>query len=624
MNSRAENVSIVGWSSAVPAGSDAAMPPEALEAQQFSRQLLVAIGTAKDEAELLEAVGLVLGQAAEAQFVVHLRQAAESRAWKGQSLFLADGVPARCPDPTLATTAQAACAEGRLVVRQETSSGRHVVAAVPVPDGDGELSVLLAQWSSARAVLPAALAMLHAAAAAAACWRWRQRETDAQREAQWLAGLVELLQAIHTADDVQEAARALAAGLVQILEGHRCVIGLRGRNGMCRALAVSGSTDFDAQSEWLDPVEAALDEITLREGPTVWPPPRDEPRHGMRVQEQLAGVVEAQAVLGVPLRDAAGQIIGACLCWGSAALAQRDEPIRFLEAASQPIGAALDLARRAEPGMLRRQMRRAAPYRRWLALGAVLLAAGMAWPIPYRVAARCEVQPVVRRYVAAPFDGILQETFVQPGDVVSRGQRLARMDDREIRWELAGLEAERARAEKQRDAAMAQHQTAAAQQAQLEMAQLDLRIQLLRNRADNLEIKSPIDGIVVSGDLRKAQGAPLTVGQSLFEIAPLSEMTVEVLIPQRELSHVQPGQEVRLEIDALPGTQFTGTLNRLAPRAEIRDEEVVFIGELALANDHGGLWPGMRGRAKITTAPHSVAWNYLHRPWQWLRETLLW
>ena len=53
------------------------------------------------------------------------------------------------------------------------------------------------------------------------------------------------------------------------------------------------------------------------------------------------------------------------------------------------------------------------------------------------------------------------------------------------------------------------------------------------------------DGIVITGDLRKTEGTPLKIGQTMFEIGPLDEMIVEVAVPERDVLHVEPGMDVQ-------------------------------------------------------------------------------
>jgi multidrug resistance efflux pump len=225
-------------------------------------------------------------------------------------------------------------------------------------------------------------------------------------------------------------------------------------------------------------------------------------------------------------------------------------------------------------------------------MGAVIAAAFLAWPRPHKIACDCLLQPIVRRFVAAPYDGTLQETLVKPGDVVAAGDVLAQMDGREMRMELSTLEAEYARARKAWEVSLSLDDIHEAQQAKLEMKRLEMKMQLLRKQQQNLQIKSPIRGFVISGDLEKSEGAPLSVGQSLFEIAPTERMRVEVVIPEEEIEHVQPGMETQIRLDAYPRQLLSAQITHIVPRAEAREDDFVFVAEAELDNAEGSLRPG--------------------------------
>jgi multidrug efflux pump subunit AcrA (membrane-fusion protein) len=171
---------------------------------------------------------------------------------------------------------------------------------------------------------------------------------------------------------------------------------------------------------------------------------------------------------------------------------------------------------------------------------------------------------------------------------------------------------------------MAAHDVVASQLAKLEMEQLKADMDILKNRAENLEIKSPIDGIVISGDQERAEGAPLTVGQSLFEIAPLDKMIVEVAVPENEINYVEAGLDVTIRLDSFPRRTWTGTIRKVHPRAEIRDDENVFIAEVYLDNPGDLLRPGMNGRAKVISGRRPLAWNLFHKPWETMLTALGW
>lgn len=261
----------------------------------------------------------------------------------------------------------------------------------------------------------------------------------------------------------------------------------------------------------------------------------------------------------------------------------------------------------------------AAPQsRRWsrskLSLAAALVAtAAMAVPVPYSVTCDCELQPVTRRFVAAPFEGALERALVEVGDTVTEGQLLARMDGKEVRWEQAGNTADYERAAKERDAHLAAQEFGEAQLAKLQMERLRLTGQMLELRGEHLEIRSPIDGIVVSGELKRVEGARLSMGQTLFEIAPLDQMIVEVEIHEAELASVPDHASATIRLEAFPSHRLEGTLQRICPRAELRRKQQIFVGEIPLPNSTGQLRPGMRGRVSLAAGHSTLGWRLFHR-----------
>ena len=251
------------------------------------------------------------------------------------------------------------------------------------------------------------------------------------------------------------------------------------------------------------------------------------------------------------------------------------------------------------------------------ALGASLLL-----PVAYPIRCSAQLQPVTRRFVAAPFAGAVKRTLCEPGQVVARDQMLAELDGREIRLELAGLLAEHQRADKERQVALATHDTPLAQQAELRMQRLALRIELLEQRSNHLEIRSPIHGVIVRGDLKDALGVPVTIGQTLFEVAPLGQMVAEIAIADAEIGHVPKGSAVTLWLDAEPGRERTLSLQRIHPAAEVLDAENVFVGEASLDNSDHALRPGMAGRATVWGPRRPLGWVLFHKPWYKLRNML--
>ncbi len=191
---------------------------------------------------------------------------------------------------------------------------------------------------------------------------------------------------------------------------------------------------------------------------------------------------------------------------------------------------------------------------------------------------------------------------------------LAELDGRELRWELAGITADLGKATKEHNAWLSEQDFGKAAIARHEMERLQNRSAVLSDRTRRLEVRSPIAGIIVAGDHEDSEGVPLETGQSLFEVAPLDQMLIEVAIPEDDFRHVKPGMSFSLVLDSMPSETVDATIQKIHPRAELRDHENVFIAEALLANNALQLRPGMRGSAKVSTGSRALGWNLFHKP----------
>lgn len=466
------------------------------------------------------------------------------------------------------------------------------------------------------------VAALELAAVHVEMWHIRHNLAQARSEAGNTAALIELVGRMQSSAGLTHACHTLVDDLHRFLGCKQVVLGLCEREaGPCRVSTISGMREIDARSGRVRAMEATLDESIARGSLSIWPPPGSSSRHAMLAHKNLADATSAHSVVSSPVRDQRGIVCGAWIFLADDSLPRQEQKMSFIEAAQRHVGTCLQMLRRAERGRLDRCMAAALalPRRRLgrLGLAAIAVLAGlMLVPVPHKVKCDCELQPVTRRFVAAPFGGILQRSLVEPGDIVSGQQLLAKIDGREIRWEIAGVSADLNRLAKQRDVHLAVDEFADAQLAQYELTRLQHKARLLEHRSENLDIRSPIDGRVIAGEWQKAEGVPLTVGETLFEIAPLDRMIVEIAIPEEDISYVRTGLPVDVALDAFPGKGYSGVLARIHPRSEIKERKHVFIGEINLENSDGVLRPGMAGRVEIVGASRCLGWILFHKPWE--------
>lgn len=515
-----------------------------------------------------------------------------------------------------ASHVESACrAAGSAAAAVEHSCEDGWLAAIQLGVHSGECLVL----SAAQRPPARILAGLEYASSVLAERSGRLQQQQAQHAAVNAAALVELLSLVTAEKTEQAAQQRLVAELQRHLRSERVYLGTR-HDGQptCQVRAISEVPEIDRHAQRTQQIEAVLQESVARANASLWPTEEQENRHALLAHEQLARAAGFAAVIATPLRCETGDIVGS-LVVGFADPTAAAQQLAFVHAASRAVGTTVDALRRSHQSTAGR----------WLAgikkrlrgnigmsvlVVVTLLAALLAVPVDYRVRGEAELQPLSRRYIAAPFDASLQECLVEPGDVVKADQVLATLDGREVQWELAGLRADMKKAEKEHSAHLSRQAFGEAAMARHEVERLRNRTRLLSDREQNLAIRSPVDGVVVTGDLREREGVPLEMGQSLFEIAPLDTLIIEVGIPEEDVRHVREGMTIRLKLHAVPADPVDAVIRRIHPRAELRDHDNVFIAEAVIDNTDLRLRPGMKGAALVSTGPRPLGWNLLHKP----------
>lgn len=456
-------------------------------------------------------------------------------------------------------------------------------------------------------------------------WHARRDAAARQTELQTLAALTELVSMTDQAVTLFEACQSVGNEMQKLLGCRRVAVGVGQRSRAGAELkSISGVTSFDPVSDLSQCFQAACDETIVRETLAAWPPLNPNGSHTTLALKRVAEQQNVEAVIGVPLTHKS-EPVAVLILTGSRTELLEQTRLHLLRAAAPLLGSALFQARRIEGGRLSRLWWRLKTSR-WsarMAIGGLMLAAAavLLMPSPYRMHVKCTVEPLTRRIVSAPYDGVLESALIEPGSVVRQGDTLARMDAREIRWELSSVNAERSQARKEFDIELAQEHIAKAQLARMESERLKRKLELLQYREQNHELTAPIDGMILNGGQDKLTGAPVKMGQPLFEVAELSPLRLELDVPADDYFHVRPGQSVTVTFNGCDGQEFTGTIQRIRQRSEVRSDRNVFVAEMEIENADLRLRPGIQGQATISGDRHSVAWNTFHKAWDALWKT---
>ncbi|MCP4787073.1 MAG: efflux RND transporter periplasmic adaptor subunit [Fuerstiella sp.] len=468
-------------------------------------------------------------------------------------------------------------------------------------------------------------------------WLLAAESRQGFQDSQHVAALVDLTSRILECDGADAAHRRVVDELQNYLDASSVILGIcRDETTVCRLAVSSDVADLNQFSDSTRIAEAALQESVARSAASIWPTSDSNNRHALLAHQQFADDVGADSVVGCPLRTAEGKNVGAIVVTFKGELTSTDagKPIavppedrispatialNFLRAGEQSIANAVHLQNRSINSLtklIRNAVRRTFTTKlaRTVAIVVAVVAAVLLIPMDYRVPCDLELQPVARRFVAAPFAAPLETCFVEPGDVVAENEILAQLDGRELKWELAGIRADLGKAGKEYNTHLSEQEYGLAAIARHEIDRLENRAALLSAREENLEIRSPMAGVVVAGDLRDTEGVPLETGQSLFEVAPLDRMVVEIEIPEEDIRHVRRNMSLTFYLNAMPGESFKATVLRIHPRAELREQDNVFVAEAELENTSAVLRPGMKGEAKVSTGVRPIGWNLFHKP----------
>jgi RND family efflux transporter MFP subunit len=233
-----------------------------------------------------------------------------------------------------------------------------------------------------------------------------------------------------------------------------------------------------------------------------------------------------------------------------------------------------------------------------------------------KVTARTTLEGMVKRTIAAPFRGYIKEAFVRPGDTVSEGETLCRLDERDLRLERTDLLGQESQMLRQQQQAVAEHDWAKANVVKAQLDQVMAQIDLNGVKLNRTTIKAPFDGILVNGDLSQKIGSVVEQGDTLFEISPLSVYRLILMVNESDISYVHPGQRGELVLSALPG-RFSFVVSKITPVTAAIEGVNCFRVEAVLVNAPGNIRPGMEGISKIDIRKGKLIsiWTIKLRDW---------
>jgi len=199
--------------------------------------------------------------------------------------------------------------------------------------------------------------------------------------------------------------------------------------------------------------------------------------------------------------------------------------------------------------------------------------------------------------VRAEVGGRVTQINFRDGQQIRRGQLLVQLDDRLQRAQVQQAQAELSIAQanhKRNSELVAQgfisqrgvDESAAAVQVALAKAEL------ARATAARLRVLAPFDG--VAGLRNISVGDYLKEGSDIVNLEDMSAMYVDFRLPERLQARVRPGQQARVQVEALPDRAFAAVVQAVDPQIDANGRSLNVRG--CIDNRLLQLRPGMFAR----------------------------
>jgi HlyD family secretion protein len=178
------------------------------------------------------------------------------------------------------------------------------------------------------------------------------------------------------------------------------------------------------------------------------------------------------------------------------------------------------------------------------------------------------VEPVYWAKVGPKLAGRLAAILVRDGDHVVEGAVLARLDDRELRANVAQLDArvDFLQSELDRNKQLMDKRLVSRQsydQARSELQQAEATRRAARRILGETELVSPMDGMVLRED--GEVGEVVDKGAVVFSVGRPRPLRITAEVDEEDIPQVRSGQRTLIKADAFPGQVQEGRVAEITP-----------------------------------------------------------
>lgn len=485
------------------------------------------------------------------------------------------------------------------------------------------------------------------------------------RQAMW-GQLEAFTRSVHSSLDPRETAYTLANEGRRLIQCDRVSVAIRhGRK--CKIEAISGQDTFDKRSN----IVVLLNQLATavaKTGEAMWytgDTSNLAPQVEMALEEYL-DEAHSKTVAVLPLKrqpedqndeQAVGETIGAVIVEQIEDARLRDGMLQRVEVVNDHASAAMANSLQYNSLFLM-PLWRSIGKMKWLiqaqtlpktllALGAVLvlIMAMVFVPWDFNLEGKGTLQPSIRREVFAKVNGTVSNVLVKHRSEVKKDQVLLELKSPQLSEDLqkhlkdldVTAESVRMVTRQLKERLPADEEarlTSQLMEEQVQVAGLERQLDIFQQQIDDLQIRSPSDGIVISWDVEDMlRGRPVQAGNAVMTIAdPSGPWELEVLMPEDRMGFIaeaqkEMGKELPVEfiMASDPAKTLHGTIDRIHEAAEVRGEEgsTVLIVVKINKGDIKDLRPGAGLTAHVVCGQRSLGYVLFHDLVAWIQSRVI-
>ena len=220
-----------------------------------------------------------------------------------------------------------------------------------------------------------------------------------------------------------------------------------------------------------------------------------------------------------------------------------------------------------------------------------------------QIAATGQIEAVQSIDLRPEVDGRIVEIVIHEGQEVDQGTPLFKVDDAQLKAQVAQLAAQRDLAQQALARAKELAQENASSAADLEQAEATARsaqaqFDLQSIRLERTTVRAPFAGVV--GQRYVSLGDYVTSDTKLVSLHTVNPQRAAFQVPEKFARQLRSGQEVTFRVAAIPGREFVGVVDFVDPVVQLPGRTIMV--KARVPNPARLLQPGMFIEARLVTA----------------------